>query len=513
MKTPRNHILFWGSSYDRGLDILLYMWPDIIKKFPDAQLHICYGWEMFMKIASNNPERMKWKKSVETMMQQRGIYHHGRLGKVQLKKIREKCGIWAYPTYFTEINCITALDCQLDGVVPVVCNFISEFQDRTGYTALNESVKVGIKVEGHIEEEKTQEEFVKKLLGLMGDYEKWKKMSTQGKLAMMEYSWPVIAEKWTKVFAEPLTQPLVSIITPTIRKGFWNIMALMLNNQTYKNIEWIVVDDYPENRRNVMRHYCNGFFPFKYIRGNRTNKFFYGLSTANNIGWQNANGELIVYLQDFIIIPNNGIEMLVDVYRHNPNCLIAPTDSYYDIKGKVDVDSEDWFNSNIDVVGNFVRGNVRNIDRGIRFSDWPFDYEMNYGAIPKKVIEHMGGWYEFFNDGLGFDNTEFCWRAMKAGHKLIIDDTNKAICLEIWKHLENKQEQLGEKRTHRLNDPRYLWMQNMINNGRLPLLRDPKIDTFRLEYSMPNNLSQDEATDWIRTNAEKIAKTWDDVLI
>ena len=117
--TSRQHRLFYGSSPDRGLEMLLYIWPDIKKVYPDAQFHVCYGWKLFDQLAKTNPERRQWKASVMIMMQHPGIIDHGRLGKKELAEVRKQCGIWAYPTYFTEINCITALDCQYDGLVPV----------------------------------------------------------------------------------------------------------------------------------------------------------------------------------------------------------------------------------------------------------------------------------------------------------------------------------------------------------------------------------------------------------
>jgi len=140
------HKLFYGSSYDRGLDILLGMWPRIIEDYPDTELHVCYGWNLFDVAFANNPERMAWKDRMNELMKQKGITHHGRLGKKELKKVRENCTIWAYPTYFAEINCITALDCQSDGVVPVT---MDDF-------ALSETVGSGIKVKGDIYDKETQ---------------------------------------------------------------------------------------------------------------------------------------------------------------------------------------------------------------------------------------------------------------------------------------------------------------------------------------------------------------------
>lgn len=513
MKATRWHKLFWGSSYDRGLDILLFMWSQIKEAVPDAELHICYGWDMFDKVARNNPERMKWKAGVEELMKQDGIVHHGRLSKDGLAQVRKSCGVWAYPTYFTEINCITALECQRDGVVPVVCDFKSNFNGENHYTALSETVRKGIVVTGDIKNELVQKEYVAKLTGLLNDYFTWSQLSGAGKKAVNAYMWPRIAEKWTNEFARPIVTPKVSIITPTIRMGFWNLMAHNLSQQTYKNLEWIVVDDFPKDRSFTMKKYCDKHHleNFKYVRGGKTDKFYYGLSTANNIGWQNSSGELLVFLQDFILLSPYGIEALVDIYRHNPDALIAPTDVYYESNKKPNTESEDWYDGELDIQGNFLWKNKRNRNLGIRPTQNPFDFEMNYGAIPKKVVDALGGWWEFFNDGLGFDNTDIAYRALNLGYKILIDDTNQAVCIDHWKPLEGKQAELGEKRTLRLNDPRYYWLIEKIKQGKLDFKRDPKKDNFRLFYEMPE-MSQDDATLWIREHQDEIVKSWENVI-
>lgn len=505
----RNHKLLWASSYDRGLQYLLSMWKDIKKIFPQAELHCAYGWDMFLKVASNNPERMKWKKDMEIAMQQDGITHHGRLGKKELQDLRKECGILAYSTDFFEISCITVLECQRDGCVPVVMNQ-KDWQESELYTALDETVYAGIKVEGNIKTEQGQKDYLKSLLSLMENDKEWKKLSLKGIKGSELYSWSNMAEKWTKEFKKPISNPLVSIVTPTIRKGFWNLMASNISGQTYKNVEWIVVDDFPKDRSFEMKKVCDRWgIKGTYVRGGRTDKFYYGLSTANNIGWKNSNGELLVWLQDFVLMPKKGIEMYVDIYRHNPKSMIAGTDIYYFPKIKPNVESEDWFSGETDVVGEFSWENQRNLGIGMRYSENPGELEMNYCAIPKLVIESVGGWYDFFNDALGFDNTEFAYRALSLGNKLIVDDCNVATCLDHWEALKDHQEELGEKRTHRLNDPRYFWMIQKIKEGKLGLKRNPAIDTFRLEYEIPEDTTQDGAVEWMRKNTDAIIKSWE----
>jgi len=509
-KTIRQHKLLWASSYDRGLMYLLDMWKDIRKKFPDAELHCAYGWNTFDKLASNNPERMKWKHDMELAMEQEGITHHGRIGKVELGAIRKECGILAYSTDFFEINCITALECQKDGCVPVVMNQSEWDEDKT-YTALDETVYAGVKVEGNIR--LNQKEYLEALMELMSNQEEWQRLSDQGKAGCEKYAWENVAKPWIGEFSKPLSEPLVSIYTPTIRKGFWNLMASNIAGQSYKNTEWIVVDDYPKDRSYLMMKMCKKWgISGQYIRGGKTDKFYYGLSSANNLAWKNMNGELLICLQDFVLIPKHGIEMYVDLYRHNPKAMIAGTDVYHFPKVKPDTDSEDWFGGELDVVGRFSWENQRNLGIGVRKSESPIELEMNYCAIPKSVIDSVGGWYEFFNDGLGFDNTEFAYRALALGNSLLVDDTNVATCLDHWEALKEKQDELGEKRTHRLNDPRYYWMMDKIKEGKLGLKRDEKVDTFRLFYEIPLTESQDGAVEWMRENTSSILKTWENIL-
>jgi glycosyltransferase involved in cell wall biosynthesis len=499
----KQHTLFWGSSYDRGLDMLLYIWDDVLKAYPDAKLHITYGWDLFDKMAANNPERQEWKKNVQALMGQDGIEHHGRVSKQKLQKIRKGCGIWAYPTYFTEINCITALDCQADGVVPVVCNF----KDKGRLTALDETVKSGVKVEGAIRDKKTIEKFKDELIKLMGNKKRWEEERVKGKEFAKKFEWPEIARKWNHEFKKPVDIPLVSIITPTIRKGFWNIMAQNISTQTYKNVEWIVVDDYPTNRALIADEYAKKYgIKIKYLQGNKKENMNYGLSTANNIGWRNAEGSLCVWLQDFVLMPPTGIEQLVDIHRHNPDCIIAPCDEYYRAKIKPDTNSEDWFDGKTDIVGEFMRRNQRVLRLGMRHSTNHYELELNYGAIPRHILKDLNGFWEFFDDGLGFDDTEILYRAFKAGYGLIVDDSNICKCIDHWEPLKDKQEELGKDRTINLNDPRFMWLMEKMKKG-MSYKRDEKLDK-KLDYSMPKDLNQEDAVKWMRKNIKKIVEGW-----
>jgi len=188
----KNQKLGYFSSYDRGLEILLDLWPRILEKYPKTTLDCCYGWDLFIKGYRNNPERMEWMEKINKKMEQKGITHHGRVGKEELHKIRKECGIWAYPTSFQEINCITALECQRDGLVPVTIN---DF-------ALKETVGSGKKIDGSIYSKNVKEQWLEALFYYMGDRKAWIKESKKAREFARGYSWDVIYDKWLKVFKE-----------------------------------------------------------------------------------------------------------------------------------------------------------------------------------------------------------------------------------------------------------------------------------------------------------------------
>lgn len=166
------------------------MWSDIKEQVPEATLDICYGWDLFDRAYGNNAERMAWKERVNKLMEQDGITHHGRIGQKELRELRKKAGILAYPTDFTEIFMIGAVEAQRDGLVPVVINL----------AALDETVGTGIKIEGDIYDPQTQEEFKHALIGVMNDEDYFQEESKKAIEFASKYGWTRIAGEWAKHF-------------------------------------------------------------------------------------------------------------------------------------------------------------------------------------------------------------------------------------------------------------------------------------------------------------------------
>ena len=192
-KIKRNpYRMIYSSSYDRGLVYLLTNWGTIKKEVPQAELHIFYGWDLFNTIHQNNPARLRWKQQVMDLMQQKGVFEHGRIGHKQLAEEYMKSGIWAYPCDFSgEISTIVAMEAQTYGAVPITI-------DRY---ALRETVKNGIKVDCEITTKEGQEDYIKALIALLKDHNKQEEIRRgTSEWAKDYFHWRKVALDWNSLW-------------------------------------------------------------------------------------------------------------------------------------------------------------------------------------------------------------------------------------------------------------------------------------------------------------------------
>lgn len=179
----------YSSTPNRGLDIILkHMWKKIKEALPEAELHTYYGFNTFYELEKNNPERMKWMHEMEELMKMDGVVNHGRVGQSELHKDQLKSSFWLYPTYFPEIHCITACEMQAAGVIPVT----------SGYAALEETQKVGIKLEGDVYDPEWQEKYIKEVIKLAKDTKRIEELRIKAKAEAMQFSWDLVATEWDK---------------------------------------------------------------------------------------------------------------------------------------------------------------------------------------------------------------------------------------------------------------------------------------------------------------------------
>ncbi len=111
----------YSSSPDRGLERLVEVWPRIRGRVPDAQLHVTYGftatWRMMEEAGAQNLRDLR--RHLEDAIAMPGLVWHGGVGQVELARIQQEARVWAYPTDFPEVSCITAMEAQAAGLAIV----------------------------------------------------------------------------------------------------------------------------------------------------------------------------------------------------------------------------------------------------------------------------------------------------------------------------------------------------------------------------------------------------------
>lgn len=95
----------YSSAHERGLDRILEMWPKIKSFWPAAKLKVF------------SPSY-----SIERRVEMDGVKYYGSVDQLTLHKHMAESQFWLYPTEYKETYCITALEMQMAGVVPICSN-------------------------------------------------------------------------------------------------------------------------------------------------------------------------------------------------------------------------------------------------------------------------------------------------------------------------------------------------------------------------------------------------------
>lgn len=117
----RGHSVGYFSAYYRGLKVLLTMWPKIRKAVPDATLNIYYGWGSWDTLEGENGR--EFHEDIDHLLDElkdQGVKEWGRVDHETLAEAMRQTKVWAYPTEFPEIFCITAIKAQAAGCIPAV---------------------------------------------------------------------------------------------------------------------------------------------------------------------------------------------------------------------------------------------------------------------------------------------------------------------------------------------------------------------------------------------------------
>jgi glycosyltransferase involved in cell wall biosynthesis len=121
-KHRRAKRLLYTSSPDRGLDVLLELWPRIRKRAPGATFEHTYA-PVYQRIAAQDPALAAFHERVQKLSEQKGVVALGSLSQPALAQRMLESLVWCAPSYngnigapFYETSCIGAMEAQAAGL-------------------------------------------------------------------------------------------------------------------------------------------------------------------------------------------------------------------------------------------------------------------------------------------------------------------------------------------------------------------------------------------------------------
>lgn len=189
--------MIYSSSPDRGLETLLDMMPEILERVPDAELHVFYGFENWLKSAqeARNGELVARIEKLRARLQEPGVVYRGRVGQKALAREFLKAELWAYPTWFTETFCISALEAMASGT-PIVTTDVAALQTTVGDAGIQVPVVKNMWGCGMTDEPKFRKVFLDLVVMLLTDAGERQKLAAAGLAKAARFGWDGIVEDW-----------------------------------------------------------------------------------------------------------------------------------------------------------------------------------------------------------------------------------------------------------------------------------------------------------------------------
>lgn len=177
------------SSPDRSLRYLLKSFAKAYELDPKLEFHAYYGFNNLDKLVKADPKG--WladiKKETEELMKHPGFVFHGRISQEDLYREFFSAGIWAYETDFNETSCISCMEAQACGAIPIY----------SPKYALGENVGHGVCIYGDASDPLTQARFAAEIYK-MANLPELQEQIRQEMIpwARSRFSWEVFVDQW-----------------------------------------------------------------------------------------------------------------------------------------------------------------------------------------------------------------------------------------------------------------------------------------------------------------------------
>jgi predicted O-linked N-acetylglucosamine transferase (SPINDLY family)/glycosyltransferase involved in cell wall biosynthesis len=235
-------LLINTSSADRSLEAFIDCFEEIEKQVPNVKAQWAYGWGVWDSFYSSDAQKLQWKTKMQERMKELGIEELGRISHGEIAQLYHKANIFAYPSEFTEIDCISLSKAMAAGAIPVTTDFaaMGEKSQHGGvFIHSNKSTAYWAQPDQfhfEIADPEQKAEFVREIVKLLLNPPSESEREPMREWARSTFDWNKIADSWNQVLACRVAQgatALERIDSAVLKKPEEATLAFDRGNELY----------------------------------------------------------------------------------------------------------------------------------------------------------------------------------------------------------------------------------------------------------------------------------------
>lgn len=446
------HRIMFASSPDRGLLHVLRSVERAREYVPTLSVHAFYGYDNLDKLIARmagTSQFAKDKADVLRYAEQPWVRLRGRVDQRTLYREWLASGLWVYQTNFNETSCITCMEAQACGAVPIV----------SPVYALGENVHHGIGIEGDAwNDPLTKARFAAEIVRASDPAFQQAVRPRMMEDARIRFDWERFVTQWEAAAVEdfsgaPITplqfrQPKLSIVTPSIRPEGLDVVWDCLQRQTYGNWEWLIA--VPEKHHTRLAMWARIKPHVKVFIEPVERGDFYQLNKAWNQLFRHADGDAVVSITDWTWFDDHALERLAQRHAADFTAVIGAPTSHVAARfvdpafGKESADADYYATAPVTWV-DYRLLQPQHCGDLIRLE--PSAVELNFTLIPRVSLLACGGMDESYDTVAGMSEKELAYRLQRSGLTLLLDKRIRARAIEHVKEWPDWDAKVAEART------------------------------------------------------------------
>lgn len=264
---------------------------------------------------------------------------------------------------------------------------------------------------------------------------------------------------------------MICVVVPSNRSGGLDILEASIARQSVKPTHLLFADELFKERESVVSDMFNRleiegvhFKPQQTIRNAARNlvaAYNHSIEIAGVIGY--TDDDLFISLQDYIWLPENGIERFMMLNIVAPDSLITGvTDisldpfatKIMDLNGSYTIFDEAYTEKPKRIFWKDPRPNeiYRTSENNKIIEIDPEHWEANWAAVPFKLFNMGARWSEIYDTGYAYENMDFAMNCQKEYNaQVLMDADNVAISLphrEYWPQEEYDLKKYNNRELH-----------------------------------------------------------------